>query len=181
MMWNTGWLWSQCSGSGLNLKLIWGIPRYFVFLWWHHCPSKHVTVCLGTLWRYQANQGSLRVWWGTWYYSACNAGESSIISWWMGSLIFFLELWREPWVYSRVTVGMILQSSCLFSDIKTPVYLRGTPQESPWDLEGQQMLLMMKRETQCKFLFATVILEFLSIFNKSQALSPFEALNSPYL
>ena len=31
------------------------------------------------------------------------------------------------------------------------------------------------------FLVATVILGFLSIFKKSQALSPFEALNSPYL
>ena len=33
----------------------------------------------------------------------------------------FLELQREPDVYSRVTVGMAIQNSCLFSDIKTPV------------------------------------------------------------
>ena len=39
-------------------------------------------------------------------------------------------------------------------------------------------LLELRRETQCPFLFATVILGFLSIFRKSQASSPFEALNS---
>ena len=44
-----------------------------------------------------------------------------------------------------------------------------------------QMLLEVRWETQCPFLFATVILEFLSIFNKSQASSPFEALNSACL
>ena len=35
----------------------------------------------------------------------------------------FLELRWEPGVYSRVTVGMALQNSCLFSDIRIPVYL----------------------------------------------------------
>ena len=39
----------------------------------------------------------------------------------------------------------------------------------------------MRRETQSPFLLATVILGFLSIFNKSQALSTFEALNSACL
>ena len=34
---------------------------------------------------------------------------------------------------------------------------------------------------QCPFIVATVILGFLSIFKKSQALSPFEALNSECL
>ena len=41
-----------------------------------------------------------------------------------------------------------------------------------------QTLLNVRRETQCPFLVATVILGFLSIFKKSQASSPFEALNS---
>ena len=40
------------------------------------------------------------------------------------------------------------------------------------------MLLVVRRETECPFLVATVILEFLSIFTKNQASSPFEALNS---
>ena len=43
------------------------------------------------------------------------------------------------------------------------------------------MLLKVRQETQCPFLFATVILGFLSIFKQSQASSPFEALNSDCL
>ena len=39
-------------------------------------------------------------------------------------------------------------------------------------------LLKLRQETECPFLVATVILEFLSIFKKSQVSSPFEALNS---
>ena len=41
-----------------------------------------------------------------------------------------------------------------------------------------QTLLEVRRETQCPFIVATVILGFLSIFKKSQASSPFEALKS---
>ena len=40
------------------------------------------------------------------------------------------------------------------------------------------MLSELRCETKCPFLVATVILGFLSIFKKSQATSPFEALNS---
>ena len=43
------------------------------------------------------------------------------------------------------------------------------------------MLLHVRQETEGPFLVATVILGFLSIFNKSQASSPFEALNSACL
>ena len=39
----------------------------------------------------------------------------------------------------------------------------------------------MRRETKCPLLVGTVILVFLSIFTKSQASSPFEALNSAHL
>ena len=39
-------------------------------------------------------------------------------------------------------------------------------------------LLQVRQETEVQFLVGTVILEFLSIFKKSQASSPFEALNS---
>ena len=39
-------------------------------------------------------------------------------------------------------------------------------------------LLEVSQETKSHFLFGTVILGFLSIFKKSQASSPFEALNS---
>ena len=36
----------------------------------------------------------------------------------------------------------------------------------------------MRQKTEIQFLFGTVILELLSIFKKSQASSPYEALNS---
>ena len=39
-------------------------------------------------------------------------------------------------------------------------------------------LLEVRQMTEVPFLFATVILEFLSIFKKSQVSSPFEALNT---
>ena len=39
------------------------------------------------------------------------------------------------------------------------------------------MFLEVRWETEHPFLVATVILSFLSIFKKSQALTPFEALN----
>ena len=41
--------------------------------------------------------------------------------------------------------------------------------------------LEVKQETEVQFLVETVILVFLSIFEKSQASSPFEALNSVFL
>ena len=40
------------------------------------------------------------------------------------------------------------------------------------------MLLEVRQETKAHFLVGTIILGFLSIFKKSQASSPFEALNS---
>ena len=60
--------------------------------------------------------------------------------------------------------------------------VRGTSQESPRGLAGQYItLLEVRRVTECPFLVVTVILGFLSIFNKSQTLSPFKALNSACL
>ena len=44
-----------------------------------------------------------------------------------------------------------------------------------------QTLLEVSREAKHPILVRTFILEFLSIFTKSQALSPFEALNSAHL
>ena len=43
------------------------------------------------------------------------------------------------------------------------------------------MLLEVKQEIRPPFLVGTVILGFLSIFKKSQASSPFEALDSAYV
>ena len=44
-----------------------------------------------------------------------------------------------------------------------------------------QMLLEVRHETEVHFLDGTLILRFISIFKKSQATSPFEALNSVFL
>ena len=44
-----------------------------------------------------------------------------------------------------------------------------------------QKLLQVSREAKCPLLVGTVLLVFLSIFTKSQASSPFEALNSAHL
>ena len=41
-----------------------------------------------------------------------------------------------------------------------------------------RMLLELRKETKVHFLFGTLILGLLSIFKKSQASSPYEALNS---
>ena len=46
---------------------------------------------------------------------------SSLISQRGGCLIRFLELRQEPVVYSRVTVGMDIRNSTLFSEVRTPV------------------------------------------------------------
>ena len=48
----------------------------------------------------------------------------------------FLELQQERGVYSRVTVGMAIRNSTLFSEVRTPVYLGWTPQESKLGLKG---------------------------------------------
>ena len=50
MMWNRGWLWSQCRGIRLHLKLISGTSNYFAFLQRNQCLSRLVTVFLGILW-----------------------------------------------------------------------------------------------------------------------------------
>ena len=69
----------------------------------------------------QANCGSLRVSLGKRNCSACNAGESGLISRQGGSLMGFLELWQEPGVYSRVTAGRYIRNCSLFSEVRARV------------------------------------------------------------
>ena len=69
----------------------------------------------------QANRGSLCVCFGKRNCSACNAGESGLISWRGGILMRFLELGQAPMVYSRVTTGMPILNGSLFSEVRTPV------------------------------------------------------------
>ena len=69
----------------------------------------------------QANRGSLCVWLRKRNCSACNAGESGLISWRGGSLMDFFELRHARGVYSRVTTGMQILSGSLFSEVRTLV------------------------------------------------------------
>ena len=48
----------------------------------------------------------------------------------------FVELRQESGVYFRVTVGMAIRNSTLFSEVRIPVYLGRTPQESKLGLAG---------------------------------------------
>ena len=51
--------------------------------------------------------------------------------------MIFLELRQEPGIYSVVMAGMSLQKSCVCSNIRTPLYLRGTDWDSPRGMEAQ--------------------------------------------
>ena len=42
----------------------------------------------------------------------------------------FLELRWEPGVHSRLNTGVDINNFCFFSDVRTPLWLRWTPQES---------------------------------------------------
>ena len=70
---------------------------------------------------HQGNRGSLRLWMGTRNSSGWNGGESGLILRRGGSLMSFPELRQAPGVYSRVTAGMALWNSGLFSEVRTPV------------------------------------------------------------
>ena len=84
-------------------------------------------------------------------------------------------------VYSRFMAGMVIQNSCLFSEVRLLSNYEGHLRNLHEAWQAIQTLLDVSRETEVPFLVARVILVFLSIFNKSQASSPFEALNSPCL
>ena len=69
----------------------------------------------------QANRGSLCVWLGKLNCSACNAGDSGLISWRGERLMGFLELRLARVLYSRVTTGMPILNGSLFSEVRTLV------------------------------------------------------------
>ena len=70
---------------------------------------------------HKGNQGSLRLWLRKQNTTARNAVESGLILRRGGSLMSFLELQHAPVVYSRVTAGMAIWNSGLFSEVRTPV------------------------------------------------------------
>ena len=54
-----------------------------------------------------------------------------------GSFMSFLELRQAPGVYSRLKVGMSIWYSGLFSEVRTPLYVRKTPEEFKLGLARQ--------------------------------------------
>ena len=58
---------------------------------------------------------------GTRNFSAPKEWHSGLISLQGGYLMGFLELQQEPGEYSRVTAGMDIRNSTLFSEVRTPL------------------------------------------------------------
>ena len=69
---------------------------------------------------HHGNRSSLPLWLWTRNSSAHNSGESGLIWRRRGSLMSFLELRQAHGVYSRVTAGMAIWNSGLFSEVRTP-------------------------------------------------------------
>ena len=69
----------------------------------------------------QANRGFLHVWLGKRNCSACNAVEMGLILQRAGSLVGFLDLRQEPWLYFRNKAGTSIRNSSLFREVRTPL------------------------------------------------------------
>ena len=90
----------------------------------------------------------------------------------------FLELPSEPGLYSRILAGVAIKNFCLFSDLGHLSSYYGHLRNLNSALQTIRTILDVRPETDVHFLFVIVILRFLAIFKKSQASSPFKALNS---
>ena len=103
----------------------------------HQCSSRFVTVFLGTLWcSIKRNEAPYVFHWEHGIALHTLQGNRVSSAWRWGCLMGFLELRQEPGVYSRVTVGMAIRNSTLFSEVRTPVELGRTPQDSKLGLAG---------------------------------------------
>ena len=112
------WMKGKCASSWVDLghTNLFCIPEV-TSVFFSCCDS----VLGDSLQFHQGNRGSLRLWLGTLNSSARNAGESGLILWRVVSLMSFLKLRQTPGVYSRVTAGMAIWNSGLFSEVRTPV------------------------------------------------------------
>ena len=106
-------------------------------LWWHQCPSRLVIVFLVSLWSPLSISSHLTCLIRNmeWLSKQWRAIVPHLAEW-VNSHVFW-GVWREPGLHSRVTSGKILQSSCLLSELSTPVRLGEKTQESPRGLAGQ--------------------------------------------
>ena len=109
MIWNAGWLWSQCRGNALHLELLWGTPTSFAFLRSDQCSTRLMTVFLGILWfsikeievpyvfDWQ-HQIPLHAMHGNWA-SSCSEGEFSLVFLSCSRpLVYILDL-RRGWTF----------------------------------------------------------------------------------
>ena len=153
-----------------------------MFLQLHQCPSRLMTVFLGTTWSsikqikapyvFDGEHGiPVHIMQGNWASSPSEGEVSWFYSRCGGNLGYILKL-RQGWPFKLMFVQRC-QDSCLVMRDSSAIYSRLSI--------AIVMLLEVRRETQGFFLVATVILGFISIFNKSQASSIFEALNSTCL
>ena len=129
MMWNERWLWIQWRVNVLHLELILGTPIYFAFLRWHQCSSLVVTVFLGIFF------SSIRLIEVPYVFDWEHVARQHEMQW--NSLMSFLDLRQAPGVYSRVTAGMAIWNSALFSEVRTPVFLWRTRREVKLFLAGK--------------------------------------------
>ena len=137
MMGNREFFWSQCRRIGLNLELVWATPRYFTF-------RGDISVLL-YLWGISgelsllpsSKSGLLTCLIGNkeFFCTQCRGITPHLSA--AGSLMGFLELQREARVCSRVTAEEVIKNFCLFTDVRTPIWLRCTDQESKLGLAGQ--------------------------------------------
>ena len=99
-------------GAHRSILCSWGDIRFLLILW----------QCCWGLSRVQSSKSRLLMCLiGKRHCSACNEGDSGLISWWRGSHIGFLELRQARVVYSRVTMGMPILNGSLFSEVRTLV------------------------------------------------------------
>ena len=180
-MWNARWLWIQWRRKVLHHELIWVLQSILHF----EGTSVFFSCCdrvLGdSLQFHHGNRGSLCLWLGSWTSSAWNAGNRASscsdgeVSWVFSScgshLVYILEF-RRGWPFEpRVCSAM----SGLLSSYDGHIRNLNYPWQENTDTSG------VSREAKRPLLVGRVILVFLSIFTKSQASSPFEALNSAHL
>ena len=137
MLWNTGELRSKWGGNGLHLVLISATPSYFAFLSWHQSSFHLVTVFLGTLWcsikKIEAPYLSDSELWIALHPMQGNQASSpgeGYVSW------DFSSCSRNLWCILELQRGMAIWNSSLFSEVRIPVYLWQTPQESNLGLKG---------------------------------------------
>ena len=138
MMRIMGWLWGQCKGKVASSPFDLGHTDLFCVpevtsVFFSSCDS----VVGDSLEFNEANRCSLQVWLGKRNCSGHNEGKSGFISRRGESLMGFLQLRQEPGVYSRVMAGMSIRNWRLFSEVRTPVSVCGTPQECKLCVAGQ--------------------------------------------